>query len=95
MQIEPGDTSVAILRVFSERDWSQEAQGLGELYTEFVWIGGRAECRNKKRYTEVRGHGKGLGMEVRLHTVGQSKNQTSCNRVGVCRRDMQPGLCGH
>lgn len=49
-----------------------------------------------KRYTEVRGHGKGSGMEVRLHTVGKVKIRPAVwLEWGVCRRDMQPGLCGH
>ena len=49
-----------------------------------------------KRYTEVRGHGKGLGLEVRLHTVGKVKIRPAVwLEWGVYRRDMQPGLCGH
>ena len=79
--------------MFSGRDWTQEAQGLGELYTAFVWIEGRAGCGNKKIH---RGHGKGLGLEVRLRTVGRVKIGAALwLEWGVCERDMQPGLWRH
>lgn len=49
-----------------------------------------------KRYTEVRGHGKGLGLEVRLCTVGRVKIGAAVwLEWGVCGRDMQPGLWRH
>ena len=72
--------------MFSERDWSQEAQGLGELYTEFVWIGGRAECRNKKIYRGQRSW-QGLGHGGENARYSQSKNWTNCPaRVGTLQK---------
>ena len=49
-----------------------------------------------KRYTEVRGHGKGLGMEVRMHAIRRVKiGPTVRLEWGLCRRDKQPRLCRH
>ena len=49
-----------------------------------------------KRDTGIRGHGKGLGMEVKIHTVVRVKIRPAVwLEWGVCRRDTQPGLCRH
>lgn len=72
--------------MFSERDWSQEAQGLGELYTAFVWIEGRAECGNKKIYRGQRSW-QGLGHGGEIAHCWQSENWTSClARVGSLQK---------
>ena len=94
-QMEPGNTSVTNTMCLVEEIGHRKLKARVS-FTQYLCGSKEGQDAETKRNTGVRVHGKGLGMEVRMHAIRRVKiGPTVRLEWGLCRRDKQPRLCRH